>query len=93
MPKIFIPAELARAIVWEDTDEGKLLEKKQVGSSRWSILYEAIVAYQGKTYRACYRVGATEVQEERPWEDDKEAELIEVHQVPKTIQVWENIPD
>jgi hypothetical protein len=93
MPTITIPAKLARAIVWGGTNEGKLIENRIVGTSRWSNTYEAIIEYQGKTYRTHYRVGATEIQEEGPWEDEDVAELVEVHQIPKTIMSWELVKD
>jgi len=91
MPTIKIPTELARAIVWDDSDEGELVEEGIFDSSRWSLTYKAIIKYQDKFYKTFYRVGATEMQEEKPWEYDDFAELVEVHAVPKTIMVWEKV--
>jgi hypothetical protein len=91
MSKITIPAELARAIVYDDSDEGELVEVEIFDTSRWSLTYKAIIKYQDKFYKTFYRVGATEQQEEKPWEFDDVAELVEVHQVPKTVTVWEKV--
>jgi len=91
MSKITIPAELARAIVYDDSDEGELVEEEIFDTSRWSLTYKAIIKYQDKFYKTFYRVGATEQQEEKPWEFDDVAELVEVHQVPKTMMVWEEV--
>jgi len=91
MPMIKISAELARAIVYDDTDEGELIEEEIFDSGRWSITYKAIIKYQDKFYKTFYRVGATEAQEERPWEDDDEAVLVEVKQVEKMVKVWEKV--
>lgn len=53
-----------------------------VGNSRWAIQYELIFKYDDKLYRAYYSVGATECQDETPWQDEDEIKCIEVMAVP-----------
>jgi hypothetical protein len=67
------------------------VENTIVGHSRWSVQHRAIVNIDGKFYEAEYQVGATESQDESPWQYEKTVECPEVQQVTKTIQVWERI--
>lgn len=69
-----------------DASDGsfELLTSEIVDTSRWSIMHEAIFRYKDKFYRTCYSVGATESQDERPYEYD--ADQIECPEV-KPVQV------
>jgi RNA-splicing ligase RtcB len=70
----------------------RIVESGMVDKSRWSIHYRAIFEHEGKFYETTYSVGATEQQDERPYEyDPDEIECPEVHKVPKTIEVWERV--
>jgi hypothetical protein len=79
------------SIVWEDTDEFKTIHNKVVDTSRWSIHYEIIVERlsDNKYFKSNYSVGATEYQDERPYEYEKYAVFKEVFPVQKTITVFE----
>lgn len=57
-------------------------------TSRWSIHHDIVFAHNGKFYETYYSVGATEMQDESPWEYDTEIECTEVHLVEKTVKVW-----
>lgn len=85
MSKIKVSKETAQELI-ED-----YVQETIVDTSRWSIEYEAIVQHEGKHYRVFYSRGATEYQDEQPFEYDKEVELTEVHQVEKLVKVWENV--
>lgn len=63
-------------------------EDRVVDTDRWSIQHEIIFDMSGKFYRAYYQVGATEYQDESPWEFANEVEVTEVEQVPETVLVW-----
>jgi hypothetical protein len=56
--------------------------------SRWSVHHEMVFAYGGKFYICHYSVGATEVQDERPWEYEDEVDCVEVHEVEQLMKVW-----
>lgn len=71
-------------------DEGILIEDNIIENDRWSILHEIIFKYNDKFYKTCYSIGATEMQDEKPWEYDNEIECTEVRQVEKLVKVWES---
>jgi hypothetical protein len=83
--------EDARNIVWEDSDDFVSISERITGTSRWSILYEKIVQRNsdGKFFKLNYRVGATESQDEKPFEYEKEVIAKEVVAIEKTIIVYE----
>jgi hypothetical protein len=67
------------------------LEDKITSTSRWSVHHQIIFDYDGKFYRTHYSEGATEYQDESPWEYDNEIECTEVHIVEKLMKVWEEV--
>lgn len=69
----------------------EILEDKIVDTGRWSIHHELTVRIGDKFYQTGYSVGATEYQEERAWEYDKEVEFTEVRKVEKLVTVWEPV--
>lgn len=85
---------------WEEYGEGwktvklKLVCEELVDTSRWSHIHERV--YQnledGKFYSTTYSTGATECQDESPYEyDGEEIEFDEVVAVEKTIIVYEAV--
>ena len=58
------------------------------GHSRWSVHHQLIFEYQGKFLMAHYSVGATEQQEELPWEYKDEVECVEVRKEQFTAERW-----
>lgn len=72
-----------------DGDEGEIISNTIVENSRWSISHELIFKYEDVFYRTFYSVGATEMQDESPWEYDDDVECTEVVPVEKTIIVYE----
>ena len=59
------------------------LDDKLIGTSRWSIQHEIIFQFEEKFYRTWYQVGATEYQDESPWEYDEEITTEEVELISK----------
>ncbi len=91
-----IRKELAQKLVDPDDYEEeelegfKKVEDRQTSNSRWSINHTMVVEKDGHFYRANYSVGATEQQDETPFEyDEDEIEFKEVFAVQKTITVYE----
>ncbi len=64
------------------------IEDKVVDNSRWSIQHEIIFEYEGKFYITQYSVGATECQDERPWEYDDEVDCTEVVKQEIKVMAW-----
>lgn len=89
------PKEFLQGLVYEEEAKfnGKIatiIDDKICNNSRWSIQHEAHFEYDGKFYATYYNVGATEMQDEAPYEDDNsEIECDEVRQVEKLVKVWE----
>lgn len=73
---------------WDNFDlKFKLIQSELIETKRWSHVYE--VVYQdlttGKFYSSIYSTGATECQDETPYEYEKEVELVEVEPKEKVI--------
>lgn len=68
------------------------VEDRITGQSRWSTEHTIVFrADDGKHYQTFYSVGSTEDQDEGPWEDEDVIVCEEVHQVEKTVKVWEAV--
>jgi hypothetical protein len=80
----------ARNIVWEDDENFNIVYDRQTGTSRWSIIHEVVVQRlsDGKFFKSTYRTGATECQDERPYENTLPI-FTEVEPVERTIIVYE----
>ena len=85
-----LTGEEGRRILYEDHEDFELVTSEIVDNSRWSILYEDV--YQRlsdkKFFKTTYSKGATELQDERPYEYG-DAVFEEVFPVEKTIIVYE----
>lgn len=77
----------------ESMDDGtSTVYDKIVDTSRWSVLYERVFKHDGKFYMTEYSVGATESQDESPYEyAPDEIECDEVRAVEKTVTVYEKV--
>jgi hypothetical protein len=59
-----------------------------VDTTRWSVVHEIVFADKGKFYRTTYSEGATEIQDERPWEYEDEIECEEVELREVKVKKW-----
>lgn len=85
--------EFLRGLLWGDfeKDQVEVISDEITDTSRWSIHYEMIFKTDGKYFRTHYSRGATECQDESPYEyaaDD--IECTEVIPVEKTVIVYED---
>jgi len=82
--------EFMQNLAWEDhEDDVKIITNELTSTSRWSLFYDLIFKYQGKFYRSTYSKGATEQQDERPYEyEGDEIECSEVYPVEETVIVY-----
>jgi hypothetical protein len=62
--------------------------KEIVDTNRWSIHHRIIFSDKGKFYEAYYSEGATECQDESPWEYDKTVECTEVELKEVVVKKW-----
>lgn len=74
-----IEKDRLRNIICDDDEEAELIEEEITDTSRWSVHHEAIFKLGGKFYRTHYSVGATEMQDERPYE--YEGDFVDVEEV------------
>lgn len=88
---ITVTKEEARRIVWEDTSDFILVESSVTDTSRWSIQHEGICQHieSEKYYFIDWSVGATEMQDEGPFEYHKgDVTLTEAIQKEVKIMKW-----
>lgn len=72
-------------------DYAEIVYDNVTDTSRWSVHHECVFKLGGKFYKTHYSEGATEIQDERPYEYD--GEWIEVTEVvPKEITVIKYVP-
>ena len=64
-----------------------------VDTSRWSIHHEIVFEDKGKFYSTHYSEGATEYQDESPWECEKDIECTEVELKEVVIKKWLPVKD
>lgn len=83
----------AQDVVYEDHEDWQVVETETVGNSRWSVHKESICIHvpTGEHYLFSYSVGATEYQEEHPFEYEKEVTPVKV--VQKEVVRTEWVPD
>jgi hypothetical protein len=79
-----ISKEVALAVLDDDKSAGEVVLDEQIGTSRWSVIHRLIIRVDGKLYGGTYRRGATESQEESPWEYT-EPNFVEVEAYEKTV--------
>ena len=87
MPTRKFKTETLRELIWEEEFDGfKLIETEMFDTSRWSIHYNMIFSYEDKFYQTQYSTGATESQDESPFEyDGPEIDCVEVKPVERTV--------
>lgn len=90
MKKNFTKEEMLNIL---DCPKDILISDEIIEHSRWSVLHNIIFKYENKFWETQYSVGATENQDERPWEYDEVVECCEVRPVEKIIIVYEEVKD
>jgi len=78
-------------VVW--SEEGEIIENKIIETSRWSIHYRMIFKTEdGRLFETFYERGATEMQDQQPYEyDSDEIECSEVKPVKTVVTIYERI--
>lgn len=64
-----------------------------VNTTRWLIIHEIVFEDKGKFYMTTYSEGATEYQDERPWEYDDEIKCTEVELKEVKVKKWIPVED
>ncbi len=86
----FSPEE-GRNIVKGSNKEFETISNEISDASRWSLMYDIVIKrlWDGKFFKSEYKVGATELQDEGPYEYDDKAVFTEVFPVEKIVTVYE----
>lgn len=88
--KIEIPREEAQAMIQDDHENWDTIESSIVDTSRWSNMYEGVFAHlpSNKFYSFSWSEGATECQDESPFEYEDVVEGTEVERKEVMQTVW-----
>jgi len=87
---MYLSREVALDILYDETDKYQIIEDKYVENTRWSINSRLVIQdLETKKYYAAYHSkGATEYQDEEPWEDDNEVLFTEVFPEERTTIIY-----
>lgn len=78
MPSIQIPKSEMQDLIYTTVVRTRIIDHR-----RWAVTYEVIFERDGKLYRSTYDRGATEYQNEEPYEYDNDpVECKEVRKIP-----------
>ena len=84
----FPKQDLQDMVHGDQPEEYEVVQETNDGSSRWSTHHSQVFKFDGKFYETSYSKGATEYQDERPYEyEPDEIECMEVypHEVTTVI--------
>jgi hypothetical protein len=82
--------EFLQALVTDDQEGADVIINELVDTSRWSVHYRMVFKFEDKFYQTFYSCGATETQDESPYEyDGAQIECKEVFATEKVITVYE----
>lgn len=80
-------------ILWKEDEDSKVLLNEPTSKSRWSINYRLVFEKDGNLYETSYSEGATEIQDEGPWEYQTEIECVEVVAFDKVVIDYKPVED
>lgn len=76
------PREWLLEMLWGHAPAGaSIISNDIVDTSRWSVIHALVFKFDDKFYSTDYRTGATEYQDESPWENESDVECTEVEPV------------
>ena len=89
---MMLSKEAGRRVVYKDHEDWITIEESVIDNTRWSIIKEGVFMHipTGTHYGMSWSVGATESQEEQPFEYEN-PEPYEVIKVEKVIETWEPV--
>ena len=85
MAKMKLDKQVALDILDGDKSQGEVILDEIVDHRRWSVGHRVIFKIGDKFLEGRYSRGATENQDESPWEYVKEPEFTEVEAYEKTV--------
>lgn len=89
MPKKIFDAKFLREEVLNTTEYE--VENTLIDHNRWSLIFQLVFKFENKFYSTVYTRGATEYQDERPFDSEKEVLCVEVQPIQKITTVYEPV--
>ena len=84
-----VTKKFTRDVMLDDVLGGPaVLQDIIIGHSRWSVTHRLTFVEDQRIWQTVYSVGATESQDESPWEYQDEVECTEVHAVEQKQIVY-----
>jgi len=84
--------EFLKSVVWNEAEGAEKIRDEIIDHTRWSVVHLMVFKYKDKFYETSYSQGATEQQDESPYEYDNDViECTVVQRVEKTTFVYEEI--
>jgi len=81
------PKEFMLQVLEEEV--GEIISNKIIEQGRWDILHQLIWKHpDGRVFQCGYRQGATEQQDQGPWEYDKEVHCVEMEKKIVEVEQW-----
>jgi len=93
MPERTFTREFMCDILDEYNDDVEVIKNEMYSSGRWTIYYDLVFSYEGRTYYTTYGRGATEMQDENPWKYEKEVRCTEVEPFEIVDIEWRPVKD
>ena len=92
MTKLFSRESLLE-LICHDSETLELIYDKLIDSSRWSLYQEIVFkdTTDNKFYKTTYSTGATEMQNESPWQYEEKIECFEVRPVDVTVIEYKEV--
>lgn len=72
-------------VIWGAAENTEIMINEITDTTRWSIFHFLVFKKGDKYYQTTYSKGATEQQDEQPWEYKDEVECTEVKPYEKTV--------
>ncbi len=76
-------------LIWDEWEDGETIENEIIDTTRWSVVHNIIFKHKDTFYKTTYSVGATEIQDEGPFEyDPDEIECAEVEPYDTVVTAY-----
>jgi hypothetical protein len=94
MSKRVFEKQFLKDVLWDEAEGAKKVNDEVTGKRRWSIDHFLVFSFEGRLWGVCYSVGATEQQDETPFEyDPDEIECQEMKAVEVTVTKYQPVKD
>jgi len=94
MPSKLFPKEELQLVIWDDSETLEVIKDEITDTGRWTIHHYLVFKdiETGKFYLTYYSVGATEQQDESPFEyEDDEISCVEVEPVEVKVISYKKV--